>query len=208
VLPPVLHHDEHLIALDKPSGLLSVPGIGPEKADCLAARVAAEHPTAVIVHRLDRDTSGVIVLALDAPTQRALGRQFERREVRKRYIAIVDGVVGSDEGEVDLPMRVDLDNRPHQIIDFVHGKSALTRFRVLDRDDDRTRVELRPVTGRSHQLRVHMREIGHPILGDDLYAPPEARNRTARLMLHAESLTITHPATGERLRIESPCPFP
>jgi tRNA pseudouridine32 synthase/23S rRNA pseudouridine746 synthase len=206
-LPPVLHLDERLIVLDKPTGLLSVPGIGPEKADCLAARVAAEHTGARIVHRLDRDTSGVIVMALDPEAHRALSVQFQDRLVAKRYVAVAWGVVDDDEGVIDLPIRKDFDDPPRQIVDHERGRPSLTRWRVLERGADRTRLELAPETGRSHQLRLHLKEIGHPILGDDLYAPPEVLAMADRLLLHAESLTIVHPSTAERMTFEARCPF-
>jgi tRNA pseudouridine32 synthase/23S rRNA pseudouridine746 synthase len=206
-VPDILFRDERLIVLDKPTGLLSVPGIGPEKADCLAARVAEAHPGARIVHRLDRDTSGVIVMALDAEAHRHLSMQFQERQVSKRYIALVAGVVAGDSGEIDLPIRKDLDDPPRQMIDYVHGRPSVTRWRVLERSGDRTRLELTPVTGRSHQLRLHLKAIGHPVLGDDLYAPPDARAMAGRLCLHAASLELSHPSTAAPLRFEAPCPF-
>lgn len=208
-MPPVIFRDERIIVLDKPTGLLSVPGIGPEKADCLASRVNAESvgAGARIVHRLDRDTSGVIVMAFDAEAHRELSRQFHDREVNKTYTAIVGGAVAEDEGVIDLPMRKDLDNPPLQIIDHVHGRSAITRWKVIDRQPDRTRLELHPKTGRSHQLRLHLKESGHPILGDDLYAPPAILDMADRLMLHAATLTIVHPTTADLRTFESPCPF-
>jgi len=208
--PDVIYRDDHLIVLDKPPGLLSVPGIGPGKQDCLARRVEARFPGARIVHRLDRETSGVIVMALDAESHRALSRQFEQRLVDKCYIAVVAGVVKADDGEIDLPLRKDLDPPrpgPRHIVDHVHGRPALTRYHVLRRDPDRTRVEARPQTGRSHQLRVHLDAVGHAILGDDLYAPPEVVAMADRLLLHAQAISITHPRTGERLDFKSPCPF-
>jgi len=208
--PDVIYTDEHLIVLDKPPGLLSVPGIGPDNQDCLARRVEAEFTGARIVHRLDRETSGVIVMAMDAESHRQLSRQFEQRLVDKIYIAVVAGVVADDDGEIDLPIRKDLNPPrpgPRHIVDHVHGRPAQTRYRVLQRDADRTRVELRPKTGRSHQLRVHLDAIGYPILGDDLYAPPEVVALADRLLLHARALSITHPATGQRLNFESPCLF-
>ena len=204
---PVIHLDDRLIALDKPSGLLSVPGIGPEKQDCLATRIAAEYEGARIVHRLDRDTSGVIVMAFDAESHRELSRQFQDREVEKAYVAIADGVIEDDLGEIDLPMRKDLEDTPRQIIDHEHGRRALTRWRVLERLEDRTRVELLPYTGRSHQLRLHLKVIGHPILGDDLYAPPEARAKADRLMLHSRMLSVVHPGTAAPLVFEADVPF-
>ena len=206
----VLYEDDHLIVLDKPPGLLSVPGIGPDKQDCLARRVEARFAGARIVHRLDRETSGVIVMALDAESHRELSRQFEQRVVEKCYIAVVAGVVGADDAEIDLPLRKDLNPPrpgPRHIVDHVHGRPALTRYRVLRRDADRTRMELLPRTGRSHQLRVHLDAVGHPILGDDLYAPPEVVAMADRLLLHAEALSIMHPRTGKRLDFTSPCPF-
>ncbi len=206
----VIYKDDHLIVLDKPAGLLSVPGIGPDKQDCLARRVEARFAGARIVHRLDRETSGVIVMAMDAESHRDLSRQFEQRLVEKCYIAVVAGVVGADDGEIDLPLRKDLNPPrpgPRHIVDHVHGRPALTRYRVLRRDADRTRMELLPRTGRSHQLRVHLDAVGHPILGDDLYAPPEVVAMADRLLLHAQAMSIMHPATGERIDFESPCPF-
>lgn len=206
-LPPLLHADNRILVFIKPPGLLSVPGIGPEKADCLASRAEAAFPGARIVHRLDRDTSGVIVMARDADTHRELSRQFHDREVDKQYEAVVGGRLAVDDGVIDAPMRKDLDDPPRQIVDDEQGRSAKTGFRVIERMDDRTRMELSPVTGRSHQLRVHMMSIGHPILGDDLYATPELLSMSRRLLLHATLLTITHPATGKPVTFHDPCPF-
>ncbi len=209
-VPDVIYKDEHVIVLDKPPGLLSVPGVGPAKQDCLARRVEARFAGARIVHRLDRETSGVIVMALDAESHRELSRQFEQRLIDKCYIAVVAGVVAEDEGEIDLPLRKDLNPPrpgPRHIVDHVHGRPALTRYRVLRRDADRTRMETRPQTGRSHQLRVHLDAVGHPILGDDLYAPPEVVAMADRLLLHAQAMSIMHPRTGKRLDFKSPCPF-
>ncbi|MCA9286508.1 MAG: RluA family pseudouridine synthase [Phycisphaerales bacterium] len=203
----MLHCDERLAVFDKPSGLLSVPGKGPRNADCLAVRAAERFPGARIVHRLDQATSGAIVMARDAEAHRELSRQFERRAVEKVYLAVVAGRLSLDEGEIDLPMRADIENRPWQIIDHVHGRRAQTRWRVLARSDERTLLELRPLTGRSHQLRLHLQSIGHPILGDDLYAPPDVRAAAPRLLLHSTVLAFTHPGRGDRLRIEAPCPF-
>jgi tRNA pseudouridine32 synthase/23S rRNA pseudouridine746 synthase len=192
----VLHRDDRILVLDKPSGLLSVPGLGPANADSLAGRAEEAYPGARTVHRLDRDTSGVIVMAFDADAHRELGRQFERRQVAKGYVAVVAGPVTEDAGEIILPIRTDIENRPHQIVDPVHGKPALTRYRVLSRGARTSRLDLRPLTGRSHQLRVHLKEIGHAVLGDDLYAPPDARAMSDRLMLHAEWLRFRHPGNG------------
>ena len=205
--PPILHLDERLIVLDKPTGLLSVPGIGEEKQDCLARRVQATYPEARIVHRLDRDTSGVIVMARDAEAHRELSRQFHDREVEKRYTAVVAGRVEEDEGEIDRPMRKDLENPPRQIIDEVHGRRSITRWLVVKRDSDRTRLELTPITGRSHQLRLHLASTGHPVLGDDLYAPAEVLAMADRLQLHARRLWLVHPSNAAPMSFESPCPF-
>ena len=206
-LPPVLFSDNRIIVFIKPPGLLSVPGIGPEKADCLASRAENAFPGARIVHRLDRDTSGVIFLARDADAHRELSRQFQDREVDKQYEAVVGGCLAVDDGVIDAPIRKDMDHPPRQMIDVEHGRSATTHFNVLVRGTDRTHVELKPVTGRSHQLRLHMQSIGHPILGDDLYAPDHLVEASPRLLLHATILTVKHPATGEDVTFHDPCPF-
>lgn len=205
----VIHRDERILVLNKPVGLLSVPGIGPAKADCLAVRTARQFPGARIVHRLDRDTSGVIILAFDAEAHRELSRQFHDREVKKFYIAVVAGVVKEDQGRIDLPMRKDMDprNAPRQVIDHAEGRRAITDWWVIERLADRTRLRLSPLTGRSHQLRLHLKEIGHPILGDDLYAPTSVLAMSDRLMLHAQSLTIVHPSTAAMMTLETACPF-
>jgi len=204
---PVIYHDDYIVAVDKPAGLLSVKGIGLEKIDCVAVRVASSIEGARIVHRLDMDTSGILVMARDADTHRELSRQFQDRIVQKIYIAEVGGLVSGEEGLIDIPIRKDLDNPPCQCVDFQEGKRSVTAWSVLKRGSDRTRLELRPTTGRSHQLRIHLRELGHPILGDDLYATPEIQQLADRLMLHALSLTIVHPATGKQLIMTAPCPF-
>ncbi len=206
-LPEPRFVDERLVVFDKPSGLLSVPGIGPEKADCLVARAQIRWPGCRIVHRLDRDTSGLIVLARDAEAHRFLSIEFQERRVGKRYVAVVAGGPAADAGEIDLPIRKDLEDPPRQRICHEHGRPALTRWRVRERAADRTRLELRPHTGRSHQLRLHLKVIGHPILGDDLYAPPEVRAMAPRLLLHAEGLEFTHPEGGRRMSLEVPAPF-
>lgn len=210
---PILHRDDSIIVLDKPPGLLSVPGIGDHKRDCLATQVAAEHPPARILHRLDRDTSGVIVMALDADSHRELSRQFHDREVEKTYIAVVVGAMEKESGTIDLPMRKDMNpaNKPRHVIDFERGRAAVTHWRRLahERIDGAAcaRLELRPITGRSHQLRLHLQAIGHPIIGDDLYAPPEVVALAPRLLLHAHTLRITHPQTKRRMTFTAPCPF-
>jgi len=208
----ILYADDTLLVADKPSGLLAVPGRGADKQDCLAARARARYPDALIVHRLDMATSGLMVLARGAHAQRELSLAFAARQVKKRYIAIVAGRLEAPPqgwGTINLPLVVDWPNRPLRIVDYQTGKPSLTRWRVLGYDaaGSNTRVELEPVTGRSHQLRVHLRELGHPILGDALYAPPAVQTLAARLLLHAASLRFAHPATGEVCRFESAAPF-
>lgn len=203
----VIYHDDFVVVLDKPSGLLSVKGIGPEKIDCLAVRVASAIEGARIVHRLDMDTSGVIVMARDADSHRELSRQFQDREVEKTYIAEVGGVIEEESGLIDIPIRKDIDNPPKQCVDYEQGKPSQTYWKVVGRSDATTRLELRPVTGRSHQLRVHLKEIGHPILGDDLYAPVELCKAESRLMLHAQTLSFVHPETLEQRTYSVTCPF-
>jgi tRNA pseudouridine32 synthase/23S rRNA pseudouridine746 synthase len=203
----VLHQDDALIAVDKPSGLLAVPGRGPDKVDSLATRVQMQFPTATVVHRLDWETSGVMLMALDRKTHRRLSRQFEERRVSKRYIAVVAGVLADDEGEINLPLANTFEYPPRHVVDHQHGREAITRWRVLQRLADRTRVELAPATGRSHQLRVHMAHIGHAILGDVLYADERVRALAPRLLLHAAELTISHPQTRQPLTLRSACPF-
>jgi len=211
-LPSILYRDEAVIAFDKPSGLLSVPGIGPEKADCLAARAAAHFPGARIVHRLDRDTSGVIIMALDAISHRRLSIQFQEREVTKSYLALVSGDPGPGPGEIDLPIRKDLEHPPRQIVDHEFGRASVTRWvrrRVLppigpESSAPTALLEVSPLTGRSHQIRLHLKEIGHPLLGDDLYAPPEIVRAAPRLMLHAWRLALRHPLSGAPLALEAP----
>lgn len=202
----VLHEDAHILVVDKPSGLLSVPGKGEHLADCLIARVQRAFPDALLVHRLDRDTSGVMIFALTPAAQRHLGLQFEKRQTKKTYVARVFGRVAEKTGTVDLPLIVDWPNRPLQKVDFDEGREAITEWRVARYEEGATRMRLMPKTGRSHQLRVHMREIGHPILGDPFYASGDALN-APRLMLHAESLRIRHPDGGVGMTFKAPCPF-
>jgi len=201
----IVHQDEALVVLDKPSGLLSVPGRGPAHADSLASRVQAEFPDARIVHRLDMATSGLIVLARGAAMERALSIAFQKRQVEKLYVAVVAGQIAEDSGEIDLPLITDWPNRPRQKVDFELGKPSLTGFEVLARDAARntSRVALTPHTGRSHQLRVHLLAIGHPILGDDLYGDAASRTAAPRLLLHATRLALLHPLSGAQLTLES-----
>ena len=202
----ILHAEHEILVVDKPSGLLSVPGKGPELADCLLTRLQAVYPETLLVHRLDRDTSGVMVFALTPHAQRHLGLQFEKRQVRKIYVARVAGEMSEPEGLVDLPLAVDWPNRPKQRVDHENGRAAQTEWKVLKRGDGETRVRLSPKTGRSHQLRVHMLAIGHPVLGDPFYAKGAARDHP-RLMLHSETLRLRHPDGGKGLTFRAAPPF-
>ena len=202
----IIHDDHELLLVNKPAGLLSVPGKGAHLADCLIARVQVAFPEALLVHRLDRDTSGVMVFAMTPAAQRHLGLQFEKRQMKKVYVARVWGHVTEKTGTVDLPLIVDWPNRPRQHVDHENGKPAVTDWRVVRYEEGATRIRLYPQTGRSHQLRVHMKEIGHPILGDPFYASGEARD-APRLMLHAESLSLRHPDGGKGMRFSAKCPF-
>lgn len=214
VQPPVLlYEDDDLLAVDKPAGLLSVPGRGETKQDCLSRRVQDTRPSALVVHRLDMATSGVLLMAKHPGMQHQLGALFEKRQIEKRYIAVVDGLLAQDTGQVSAPLCCDWPNRPRQHVDPLHGRPALTRYTLLERRVDNrgnsgtSRVLLMPETGRSHQLRVHMQVLGHPILGDELYAPASVAQASDRLLLHAVSLSFIHPASGEALAIHSDVPF-
>jgi tRNA pseudouridine32 synthase/23S rRNA pseudouridine746 synthase len=203
----ILHLSDHLIVVNKPSGLLSVPGRGAGKEDSLSRRVQAEYPDALIVHRLDMGTSGIVVMARGAAALRELSAQFQERRVRKRYQALVDGCwTAAEEGEIALPMTV---NGPKQCVDHAAGRPSLTRYRVIDIDSARavSRIELEPVTGRSHQLRVHMEAMGHPILGDDFYGTPASHGRAERLMLHASRIEFSEPGTGVGVCVECAAGF-
>lgn len=202
----VIHQDHEILVVNKPAGLLSVPGKGEHLSDCLLSRVQKAFPEALLVHRLDRDTSGVMIFALTPHAQRHLGLQFEKRQVKKVYVARVAGEVAEKTGTVDLPLIVDWPNRPKQKVDHEEGRPAVTDWRVVRREDGATRVRLFPHTGRSHQLRVHMAEIGHPILGDPFYAEGAARNHP-RLMLHSESLRVRHPDGGVGMTFSAKSPF-
>lgn len=218
----ILRSAGRYVVVDKPTGLLSVPGKGPERQDCVASRVAALFPQAtgpLIVHRLDMETSGLLVLALDPDAHRALSRQFERRQVSKRYIAVLDGELDEPSGVVELPLRPDLDDRPRQLVDFEHGRAAVTRWRMLAREPRGTRVEFEPLTGKTHQLRVHAAAppafwmlpdgsrvggLGRPILGDSLYGDPAT---APRLLLHAARLAFADPDGGAPVECLSDAPF-
>lgn len=203
----VLHEDHEILVVNKPAGLLSVPGKGEHLADCLLARVQVAFPTALLVHRLDRDTSGVMVFGLTPHAQRHLGLQFEKRQTKKTYVARVEGRLEPKTGTVDLPLIVDWPNRPRQMVDHENGKPAETDWRVLKQTDVESRVRLMPKTGRSHQLRVHMLALGHPILGDPLYANGAAREDYDRLMLHSEELRLRHPDGGRGMSFRAKALF-
>ena len=203
---PVLYVDDRLVVIDKPAGLLAVPGRGELKQDCAAARVQALYADALAVHRLDQATSGLLVFGRGGAAQRALSQAFAQRRVAKRYTALVTGLLSQDRGSIDAPLAADWPNRPRQRVDELHGKPSLTHWQVLARDASAgtTRLVLEPVTGRSHQLRVHLLAIGHPILGDTLYAPHHA---AGRLMLHASELTIPRPDDARSMQLCSAVPF-
>jgi tRNA pseudouridine32 synthase/23S rRNA pseudouridine746 synthase len=205
----IVYRDDALLVVNKPPGLLSVPGRGEDKQDCLLSRVQREYPEALSVHRLDMSTSGLMIMARSKALERALSILFQQRRVHKRYIAVVSGQPQPGRGEIDLPLMTDWPNRPRQKVDHEIGKPSQTRYRVLafDADQQCSRVELEPVTGRSHQLRVHMMALGHAILGDELYATPEGYAQAERLLLHATSLRFVHPLTDEELFLHSEVPF-
>lgn len=202
----IAHLDAGLVVVDKPAGLLSVPGRGPSRADCAWSRVLALAPDALIVHRLDMATSGLLLFGRGADLQRALSIAFAERRVHKRYIAVVEGCPQQDAGEIDLPLSADWPNRPRQQVDLVRGKPSVTQWAVVAREGPRTRLALRPLTGRSHQLRVHAAAMGWPIVGDRLYGGPAAPAEP-RLLLHASELALAHPLDGRALRWTSPPPF-
>lgn len=203
----VLHEDHEIVVVDKPAGLLSVPGRGDHLADCLLTRLQVAFPTALLVHRLDRDTSGVLVFGLTPHAQRNLSMQFEKRSTKKTYVARLEGRMEEKSGTVDLPLIVDWENRPRQMVCHDTGKQAVTDWRVLKVSDDDTRVRLSPKSGRTHQLRVHMQALGHPILGDPLYAKGAAREDYDRMMLHSEELRINHPDSGRGMSFRAKAPF-
>jgi tRNA pseudouridine32 synthase / 23S rRNA pseudouridine746 synthase len=217
----VLYEDSHLLIVDKPAGLLTVPGRGPDKQDCLINRIVGhatikKHAeklhkyweTARIIHRLDMGTSGILILALTHSTQAAMGKLFAERQINKSYIAVVEGKT-EVASTIELPLICDWDNRPKQKVDHEHGKYAKTDLTLINycEKNHTSRVALTPLTGRSHQLRVHMLAIGHPILGDFFYAPESVKNKSARLLLHSHTIAFTHPITQEKIHIQSPAPF-
>ncbi len=206
----IVHHDPLFVVLEKESGLLSIPGRGPYKQDCVSARLRSMFPECIkqpSVHRLDMDTSGLMVYALTAEAHRNLSIQFQGREVEKKYVSILDGDVLEDSGEIKLPLRLDIYNRPVQIYDPVHGKTGTTIWRKLGVEGGRARIEYIPLTGRTHQLRVHSAHrfgLGCAISGDRLYGDPKSAKR---LMLHASYLAFTHPASGKQMKFKSQVPF-
>ncbi len=205
----ILHIDTTMIVINKQAGLLSQPGRRAEKWDSVITRIKPHYPDAVVVHRLDEPTSGLMMIALGKAMSSGLSRSFRERLVNKRYEAIVNGIMVDDEGSIDIPLMADWPNRPRQKIDFENGRPSLTHFRVLERNIsvNSTRVDLEPYTGRSHQLRMHLMALGHPILGDPLYADPESLGRAPRMLLHAKHLDLDHPLTGHKLVFDSGVPF-
>ena len=205
----VVYADDVLLVVNKPAMLLTVPGRHPQNQDCLISRVQREHPGAAVVHRLDYDTSGLVVLPLTKRVLSDISKQFQARTVHKHYIAIVSGRFENSQGSVDLPIAADKDKRPLYKICQHEGKPSVTHYQLLgfDSDTQQSRVQLEPVTGRSHQLRVHMLALGHPMLGDTLYAPAEIAAQSPRLLLHAEHISFTHPLSGKTLSFSAPAPF-
>ncbi|MEW5681285.1 MAG: pseudouridine synthase [Pseudomonadota bacterium] len=203
----ILYQDNALVVFNKPSGLLTVPGKAAEHKDSLEYRARLVWPGIRVVHRLDMATSGIVVMALTADAQRSLNRQFQLRHTEKHYIARVSGRVLADYGTVDLPLICDWPNRPKQHVCYLHGKPSLTHYQVLSRSDNESRLKLMPVTGRSHQLRVHLQWLGHPILGDKFYADSKTVAAAARLQLHAEQLCFLHPEHSTACCFIAPCPF-
>ena len=202
----ILHRDAQVLVVDKPPGLLSVPGKLEGRQDCLETRLRHAFPNALLVHRLDCDTSGVMIFARSKAAQGFLGQEFEKRRARKTYVAVVTGQVPGDHGHIDLPLGSDWPNRPRQRVDAVNGRPAQTDWQVIDRRADSTVLRLHPLTGRSHQLRVHLLSLGHPIQGDPIYDPDNARN-FPRLMLHAEALSLHHPGNSQWVTYTARCPF-
>ena len=202
----IIYQDEYFIAVNKPSGLLSVPGIGGANQDSVATRMLAINPEVKIVHRLDCLTSGIMLLAIGIKMQRELSRQFHDRKIDKQYVAEVRGVMAEQQGIIDVPMRGDPDDRPRQIIDYQQGKAAVTEWQLISVENERSRLLLKPVTGRTHQLRIHCIAIGHIIVGDTLYGDDREKQQR-RMLLHAEVISLFHPATGAPMSLTAPCEF-
>lgn len=201
----IIYQDEYIIAVNKPQALLSVPGLGPDKQDCMISRLMEEFPEAKVVHRLDCYTSGIMLFANGIEMQRALSRIFHDRKIEKQYVAIVKQWFDEEDGVIKFPMRCDIDNRPLQIVDYEHGKSAVTYWQILQRNVDSVRLLLKPMTGRTHQLRVHCAAMGFPIIGDGLYGNDEVAQ--PRMLLHADNLLFQHPVTDEKMHLFSECEF-
>lgn len=210
----LVHEDPHFLVLEKPAGLLAVPGKGQDKQDCLSTRAQTQWPDALVVHRLDMATSGLVLMALGIDAQRILSLAFEERRVHKRYTAVVAGELINPQPDngwntIHLPLMTDWPNRPRQKVDLEHGKPSTTRWRIApgQTTPGTTRLELEPVTGRTHQLRVHLQALGHPMVGDALYAAPDIVALASRLLLHAHWLALPHPVHGQTVEFHSPCPF-
>jgi len=201
----IIYQDEHIIAVNKPQALLSVPGLGPDKQDCLISRLVEQVSEAKVVHRLDCYTSGIMLFAIGIEMQRALSKIFHDRKIKKEYIAVVRQWFDEEQGVIKFPMRCDIDNRPHQIVDYEHGKSAITYWQILQRDNHVVRLLLKPETGRTHQLRVHCSAMGYPIIGDGLYGNDEVAQ--PRMLLHADNLIFDHPVTGNEMVLSAACEF-
>lgn len=199
----IIYQDKYIIAVNKPQALLSVPGLGPDKKDCMISRLEELIPEAKVVHRLDCYTSGIMLFAIGIEMQRALSRIFHDRKIQKQYIAVVRQWLDENEGVIKFPMRCDIENRPRQIVDYEHGKSALTYWQVLQRKDNIVRLLLKPETGRTHQLRVHCAAMGFPIIGDGLYGNDEVKQ--PRMLLHADNLLFSHPVTNKEMHLFSDC---
>lgn len=201
----IIYQDEYIMAISKPQGLLSVPGLGPDKQDCLISRLLELEPEAKVVHRLDCYTSGIMLFAIGIEIQRALNRLFHDREIGKQYIAVVRQWFDEEEGVIKFPMRCDIDDRPRQIVDYEHGKAAVTYWQVIDRNNQSVRLLLKPETGRTHQLRVHCKAMGYPIIGDGLYGDDEIK--PPRMLLHADNLLFEHPVTKKKMHLFDKCEF-
>ena len=201
----ILYHDEYIVAVNKPQALLSVPGLGPDKQDCVIKRLEQFIPQVKVVHRLDCYTSGIMLFAIGIEMQRALSRIFHDRKIEKQYIAVVRQWLEEDEGVIRFPMRCDIENRPRQIVDYEHGKPAVTHWQVLQRNSDSVRLLLKPETGRTHQLRVHCTAMEHPIIGDGLYGNDETRQ--PRMLLHADNLLFEHPVSRKKMHLFAECEF-
>jgi len=201
----IIYQDEYIVAVNKPQALLSVPGLGPDKQDCMISRLEKIMPDAKVVHRLDCYTSGIMLFAIGIEMQRALSRIFHDRKIHKQYVAVVKQWFDENEGVIKFPMRCDIDNRPRQIVDYEHGKSAITYWEVLKRDVGAIRLLLKPETGRTHQLRVHCSAMGYPIIGDGLYGNDEEKQ--PRMLLHAENLLFEHPVTNKEMYLHAKCEF-